>query len=55
MRERTPFEALLKICARMTGLCAPTDKRSLRVFCVSKKFPPFKNLGRRRQTGTGLD
>jgi SAM (Sterile alpha motif) domain-containing protein len=49
------FAALLKICAGMTHLCAPTDKWSLRMSWASKKFPPLKNLGYRRQTGTPLD
>jgi hypothetical protein len=49
------FAALLKICAAMTDLCAPTDKWTLRMSSASKKFPPFKNLGHGWQTGTPLD
>jgi hypothetical protein len=30
-------------------------KWSLRASCVSKKFPPFKKLGIRQRTGTGLE
>jgi hypothetical protein len=43
-RERTPFAALLKICAGMTGLCALADKWPLRASCVSKKISAVQQL-----------